>query len=329
MNGVASTCDGEWLCTMSQSLSPEIFSASPSAGFAGETLSLSGWGFHAENCSRNLVAVGSDVCEVQNCSARNINCTLAPLAAGNYPITLAILGRGEAFSQASFTYSLVISAISPDSIGFGGGLLVTISGFGFSDLSPDGVDAMDVTVCGAPCETVSSNYSQVTCTPASAVDVAEVKGIGGRDATQEIEITSGDDDASQDVATGAVSASADILGFSVVSGGSVYDDHSLEEVYLRFTGINAARGADFSLANLILKASDTFCSKGAVWLIHAEAADDSAPLRSDVRGSLTARPRTAKTVYWEQTDNWRWFGESQVSVDLTPLLEEVPIHPKP
>lgn len=315
VNGLASTCGGSD-CAFAYSSSPSVMGVSPISGAADDTLVIYGQGF-ASDCSRNIVGVGGAACAVDSCTTSEITCTLAAQAAGTYPVTVSITGEGYASSEANFTYTLLLSDASPSSVGLGGGLAVTITGKGFSPA----VDGTRASVCSAPCRVTSSSTSELVCVPGAAIDFAAASGVGGRDRTQDIAVRGGGDDAAEDVRTGAISASDAALQFSFVYNSN--DDRSLEEVYLRFAGVNVAQGSNVSDARLLVKAADNHCKRGVVLYLWAEASDDSPAFLPGKRGSLTARARTGGRMEWVQEDDWNWFGESQESLDISALVNEV------
>lgn len=59
-----------------------------------------------------------------------------------------------------------VTALSPSSGGFGGGVPITVTGRGFAAL-PSG--ATSVSVCGVPCTLTASTYSSITCTTPAIV----------------------------------------------------------------------------------------------------------------------------------------------------------------
>ena len=122
---------------------PVIDSVTPNAGKAGESINVQGSGFSTDS-SQNLVKIGTTDCEVTASTGTSITCTLKSKAAGTYPVSLHVTGKGYATSSTNFTYQLNIDSVDPPESGFGGGKLLTITGSGF-----DGM--VNVTICGNQC----------------------------------------------------------------------------------------------------------------------------------------------------------------------------------
>ena len=123
---------------------PEVSSVTPTTGKSGDTITLQGSGF-ATDPSQNHVKIGMTDCQVATSTGTSITCTLQSKAAGTYPVTLHVEGKGHATSSTEFTYQLNIDSVSPAESGFGGGKLLTITGSGF-----DG--EVNVTICSNQCE---------------------------------------------------------------------------------------------------------------------------------------------------------------------------------
>jgi hypothetical protein len=328
VNGLASQCADPINCVFHTDTSPEIERVEPSSGSAGTTITITGSQL-AESCANVRVDIGGAECQPQSCIAGEITCTLGEQAAGVYPVRVHVGQVGAVGSNGvvapwdvNFTYAVSIDQVTPTAAGIGGGLSLTISGNGFA-ASASGVH---VDVCGVPCNVTSAAHSEVVCTPRAAVDFAAASGVGGRDRTQDIAVSSGADDAVEDMYTGAITASGESLKLSTVAHDR-FDDRSVQEMFLRFRGLNVAQGTNVSDARLIVKSADSKCEQGTVFVLWAEASDDSEPFQPGARGSLAARARTSVRTEWVLDENWRWYGESQESIDISDLVNEVAARP--
>ena len=131
--------------TMNSASTPVVNSVTPTKGKAGESITIQGSGFTTDP-SQNHLKIGKTDCVVTASTATTVTCTLQTKAAGTYPLSLHVTGKGHATSTTQFTYQLNVDSVSPLESGFGGGKLLTINGSGF-----DGT--VNVTICGKQCET--------------------------------------------------------------------------------------------------------------------------------------------------------------------------------
>ena len=129
--------------TANSASTPVINSVTPTSGKAGESITVQGTGFSTVP-SENHVKIGTTDCEVTASTGTSITCTLQSKAAGTYPMSLRVTGKGHATSSTDFAYELNIDSVNPPDSSFGGGKLLTIIGSGF-----DGV--VNVTICGKQC----------------------------------------------------------------------------------------------------------------------------------------------------------------------------------
>ena len=137
---------------------PVITSITPSEARSGSTITIQG-SYFATDPTKNNIQIDETDCEVTSSTATTIVCTLLPKLAGEYPLTLHVVGEGFATSGKNFTYQLNIDSVAPPESGFGGGRLITIKGSGFS---PN----VKVSICSNPCDIVKDfkvNDTTIQC----------------------------------------------------------------------------------------------------------------------------------------------------------------------
>ena len=103
-------------------------------------------------------------CNVTSASNDTINCTLPHLPAGQYQLTLHIVGMGNALPSSpalsTVTYTATIVTFTPDMVGFGGGVVISLYGNGFP-LSDD--SDVEISMCGVSCDIITTNLTDMTC----------------------------------------------------------------------------------------------------------------------------------------------------------------------
>ena len=103
-------------------------------------------------------------CNVTMTTINMINCTLPGLPAGDYDVLVYVTGMGYALPSPpnvnTVRYSASINNFTPNVIGFGGGVDVSLFGVGFP-LNVDG--GATVTVCGVLCDLLATNLTHMTC----------------------------------------------------------------------------------------------------------------------------------------------------------------------
>lgn len=122
---------------------PEITSLSPTNGVGGNVLTLDGQ-FYTNDAVDVQIKVGNTVCQSLAVSSNQITCTLKEHLAGLQNVQVYVNGYGVSSSEQTFTYNLQVSSIQPVESGFGGGLILDVTGRGF------GHDTV-VTICGSDC----------------------------------------------------------------------------------------------------------------------------------------------------------------------------------
>ncbi|XP_041373046.1 fibrocystin-L-like isoform X2 [Gigantopelta aegis] len=148
---------------------PTITTINPTSGLQGDSVTIIGTGFSADNS----VSIGGATCTVTSETSTQIVCTLGPLATGEYSVKVKAAGKGSTSNETTFEYSLSVSSYTPNTGSTAGGQAITISGSGFE------VDATMVTVCGNPCTAktgVQQTSSQYICLvpPGSAGTACDV-----------------------------------------------------------------------------------------------------------------------------------------------------------
>lgn len=109
-----------------------------------------------------------DECVVVSASDTEITCTLPVKPAGRYQVLVIVervgYARANADDAADITYAMSVDDFSPQSGGYGGGIVLTVNGYGFPTVAQDGGTAgVNVTLCDTPCSVVNSNLSTLTC----------------------------------------------------------------------------------------------------------------------------------------------------------------------
>ncbi|XP_068094025.1 fibrocystin-L-like [Hyperolius riggenbachi] len=134
---------------------PTVTSVSPSTGQSGTIVTVSGTNFGSADVT---VTIGNTTCTVITVSDIQLNCTVGDHWGGTFSVSL-LNGKGYARSNASFTYNLSMTSVSPSQGSFGGGLMLTITGSGF------GQQLSRVLICSYDCivDGVRSNTSFLLC----------------------------------------------------------------------------------------------------------------------------------------------------------------------
>ena len=164
VRGVGAVCTNA-ACAFeySTAATPTLTSSSWAANTAESdswTLSLGGSGFGAAP----LVTVGSTACNASaGVTDTALQCSLTPPMGGLQTIQLWRADWGWATGTQQVTgASLLVSGLSPTSVGVAGGSDVVISGQGFADAS-----SSRVTVCGEACAVTAASATSLTCTAPS------------------------------------------------------------------------------------------------------------------------------------------------------------------
>lgn len=92
---------------------PTITSITPSSGYSGDTLTITGTALFTVADSVGISVGGVD-CVLQSASSEEVVCTLGEHAAGQVEVLLHVDGLGNAAAD-SFTFTLDASSVSPSS----------------------------------------------------------------------------------------------------------------------------------------------------------------------------------------------------------------------
>ncbi|XP_053372850.1 fibrocystin-L-like [Mercenaria mercenaria] len=157
VNDVPSTCSGNCTFIWNSSITPTVTSVNPNTGaFAlGTVIIISGTDF-SEIDEENIVTIGGISCKVTAADNSVITCNIGNGPAGIYPVLVKVEGKGYAVGNTEFTYAANVTSIYPSSGSLGGGVILTIQGFGFT------TDA-NVTIQGQGCEVLSTQTHKLTC----------------------------------------------------------------------------------------------------------------------------------------------------------------------
>ena len=136
-----------------------------SATADGLTVSLTGTGFATDGgAAAHEIRVGEVACAASTDSATSMECTLErALDAGTHQVESVRVGWGRAQHTGglhTITQALSIASVAPATSSLAGGQLLTITGSGFGN--GDSINT-EVSVCGSPCNTVSSAAGQHVC----------------------------------------------------------------------------------------------------------------------------------------------------------------------
>ena len=160
--------------TYSTAVTPVVTTLSTQYATGGETITIMGFNFNsqpkvyiASTFSENQV---EDECSIITSNDSEISCTLPFKPAGIYRVLTTVGRTGFAGSitddATTVEYALSVADFSPRTGGYGGGLVLTVSGHGFPDHSLDSAytdTGIVITVCDVACSVLSSSLSMLTC----------------------------------------------------------------------------------------------------------------------------------------------------------------------
>ncbi|XP_075126263.1 fibrocystin-L-like [Leptodactylus fuscus] len=157
VKGISARCIGSCSFTYSSALTPQVSNVYPAqVGNTSTTIYISGLGFGAD-VNDVVVYVGGTKLYVVNVNDTYITCTIDPIPAGYYPVTVTVLSKGLA--QGYFTlYSPAVAALLTPSGSVLGGTLLLIQGNGFHPVNTT------VQVGGAPCPVTAVTPGSLQCT---------------------------------------------------------------------------------------------------------------------------------------------------------------------
>lgn len=156
------------------SLTPVVTSVSPSqlSPRISTPLSLTGSLLTLTNAVSTLVnfsdvtsvLIGTSPCPISFANSTAVSCTAPALPAGTYPVYVNSVGLGLSSGTPGLTIPLTLSSVQPTKGGLAGGLLVTLTGSGFSPSSTD----YNVTIGGARCVVLNSSWTGLRCLTGAA-----------------------------------------------------------------------------------------------------------------------------------------------------------------
>lgn len=140
------------------SISPTVTSLSSIKGHSGQNITIYGSNLSPNSGGDVTVKFGDAQCSVIASSNTSIQCNTSAHPAGSVPVKVHVGGKGHSNSNFMFEFDLVILSISPTQSGFGGGVNVTMNGYGFSSNDT-------VRICNETCHTFRSilQDTKLTC----------------------------------------------------------------------------------------------------------------------------------------------------------------------
>ncbi|KAM3928399.1 fibrocystin-L-like [Leptodactylus fuscus] len=163
VKGISARCIGSCSFTYSSALTPQVSNVYPAqVGNTSTTIYISGLGFGAD-VNDVVVYVGGTKLYVVNVNDTYITCTIDPIPAGNYPVTVTVLSKGLAQGYFTLTSPAVAALLTPSGSVLGGTLLL-IQGNGFHPVNTT------VQVGGEPCPVTAVTPGSLQCiTPPSTI----------------------------------------------------------------------------------------------------------------------------------------------------------------
>ncbi|XP_045208899.2 fibrocystin-L-like [Mercenaria mercenaria] len=119
------------------------------------TVSIYGTGFSAIVRANN-VTVGGIECDVTAAEYSKITCDIGNSPAGTFPVLVKVEDKGYASGKVYFTYTADMLSIFPTSGGIGGGVRLTIDGFGFRA-------DVNVSINKQGCDIISAQTTEIQC----------------------------------------------------------------------------------------------------------------------------------------------------------------------
>ncbi|XP_069121982.1 fibrocystin-L-like [Argopecten irradians] len=148
------TCNFEWLTTRT----PTVIGISPGTGLPGTVASITGTGFSGTP-SDNSVMIGGVACVATAATTTSITCTIGSGSEGISKVNVNVAGYGLAqhsSGDVQYIYTTGINSFAPASSSLGGGVNLTVNGYGYRS------DAT-VTVDGQDCPVISYSPDQLVC----------------------------------------------------------------------------------------------------------------------------------------------------------------------
>lgn len=128
--------------TYDSTITPTVASLSSVKGHSGDIITLSGSNLAQDAVTKRrrrsvagsvvTVMFGNAPCNITFSSNTSIQCQVPPHPARSVPVKVNVDGKGQSNGNVMFEFELVLSRISPQESGFGGGRNITLFGYGFS-----------------------------------------------------------------------------------------------------------------------------------------------------------------------------------------------------
>ncbi|XP_006825958.1 fibrocystin-L-like [Saccoglossus kowalevskii] len=163
VNQIPSTCTGDCSFEYLADLTPQVTGISPISGSASSSteVTLLGVGF-SQTADDNKVTIGGVNCAVTNALDTTIICLIGEAPGGTQDVVVYVAPDGLATHPSGtvqFQYEVGITDVNPSSGSTGGGLEITITGYGYSN----NVDDLTVLIGGALCDVTSSSQNTIIC----------------------------------------------------------------------------------------------------------------------------------------------------------------------
>jgi len=136
--------------------------------------------------------------------------------------------------------------------------------------------------------------------------------LGGK--VWEARVSSGNDDAEQDVDGGGMDLSSSDL--------EVFDDGGLQAIGLRFVEIPIPKGAIVDNAFIELTCDETKGGTQPVSILIEGQLNPNPPTFANTTNNITNRPATTASVIWNP-QNWTEIGQTDRSSDITSIIQEI------
>ncbi|XP_077870118.1 fibrocystin-L-like [Saccoglossus kowalevskii] len=163
VNQIPSTCTGDCSFEFLADLAPQVTGISPVSGSASSSTEVTvlGVGFSGTT-DDNKVTIGGVNCVVTNALDTMIMCLIGEAPGGTQDVVVYVAPDGLATHPSGtvqFQYEVGITDVNPSSGNTGGGLEITITGYGYSN----NVDDLIVLIGGALCDVTSSSQNTIIC----------------------------------------------------------------------------------------------------------------------------------------------------------------------
>lgn len=160
INDVPTKCSGNCSFEWDASVTPRVISVLPTKGAMTlkTTIEIAGSGFESEP-SKNTVVIGGVICAVTAASSTSITCNIGDGPVGTHTVVVTVAGKGHAdhtAGEVTFTYNSNVTSIDPEAGSQGGGLILTVRGYGFANTAL-------VMVGSRFCDIIDLTTANITC----------------------------------------------------------------------------------------------------------------------------------------------------------------------